>query len=162
MVWSDLFNQKLLDAQIVSVVKNTIADDRGGWWATVPYKTPGTKNGKAVFDYHGAYLRVHIEPVASCRQAKLVTRIEYAHETEGLASAYEFTYDLVTTVNGQQVPLLKSGRWISSDAKIVYGTLERSGVELGKEIPEDEIAIDPVLAKQIKDVTSGLIFQPDQ
>jgi hypothetical protein len=165
LIWSDVFDERYLKEQIASLVKKVEPDDKGGWWVSIPHKTPdfGKKVDKLedAMKYLGAYLHVHLEPVASCQGLKLVTRVEHKQESTGMASYHEFSYDMVTAKDLRQYPVLKSSRWFTPDGKDILGTLERTAVELGGDIFDEEIAIDPFLAKQIHDLATGMIFEPE-
>lgn len=165
LIWSDVFDERYLKEQIASLVKKVEPDNKGGWWVRIPFKTPdfGKKVDKPedAMKYLGAYLHVHIEPVASCQGLKLVTRIEYHHESAGMASFHEFSYDMVTAKDQKQYPMLISGRWSTPDGKETLGTLERTAVEIGVDIFDEDLSIDPVLARQIHDLATGMIFQPE-
>jgi hypothetical protein len=163
--WNNVFNERYMKEQISSLVKKIEPDNQGGWWVSIPHKTPdfGKKIDKPEdsMKYLGAYLRVHIEPVASCLGMKLVTRIEHHHELKGMAGFLEFSYDMITAKDQQQYPMLKSGKWSSPDGKEILGTLERTAVELGTEVFDEDILIDPVLARQVHDLTTGMVFNPE-
>jgi hypothetical protein len=167
LFWAMLFDEEYVTRKIAEVVTKQEVDGKGGSVVTIAFKTPGIKNGAFTMDYFGGFLTVAIGTVAECGPHKLINSIVY-HDPKGTITGREdFTYDLVSIpvkgkIPARSVPMLKSGRLTDASTNQVIERFERLKADLAANLTDEDLVIDPALAKDIYDAGTGLTFTPDQ
>ncbi len=168
LFWALLFDEDYVSRKTTEVITKQEADGKGGNLVTIKFKTPGGfKNGAVTMEYLGAFLTVSIGTNATCGIHKLVNSITYHDEDGSVTGREDFTYDLVTIpakgkVPARSTPMLKSGQLTDMSNHEVVERFERKEIDLAANLTEEDLVIDPVLAKDIYDAGTGLTFTPDQ
>ncbi len=165
--WANFFDDDYVARKTAEVVTKQEADQKGGLVLTIKFKTPGLKDVQFGMNHFGAFLIVAVGINATCGSQKMVNSISYHDPTGLMTGRHEFTYDLVTIpakdkTPAKSVPMLKSGRLIDPSTGEVAERFERLEADLAANIADEDLVIDPVLAKDIYDAGTGLTFTPDQ
>lgn len=167
LFWALLFDEDYVSRKTIEVVTKQEADGKGGHLVTIKFKTPGFKNGAFAMDHLGAFLTASVGTNATCGIHKMVNSITYHDEDGSVTGREDFTYDLVTIpakgkVPARSIPMLKSGQLTDMSTNKVIEKFERVAIDLAANLSDEDLVIDPVLAKDIFDAGSGLTFTPDQ
>jgi hypothetical protein len=160
--WPQIFDASYLTAQTTSIISKTVSDGKNGWWVTIPHKTPGFIGANYAFDHHGAFLRVHVEALASCDNNKMVTRIIYFKNDTAISGIYEFTYTLAAPkLTKIRIPVLHSGRLVTPENGEIHESFHQVSLDLDTAVEETDLAIDPIIANELLDVGTGIKFSPE-
>jgi hypothetical protein len=161
--WADLWDEKLIAERLKQLTKGQRDDGHGGVWVTVPFTTP-QKAGAAVDD--GAHHDIHVESPADLNGMHVITEIlTLRHADSGsLVNRRVFTYRLVRIGSGpESIPLAMRFELFTGDAPgVAEIRTDVVSIDCSTKVKDAELEIDPNLAKDIHDISTGKDVDPER
>lgn len=163
--WADLWDDERLAAQQRALIKIQRDDGTGGVWLVVPLSdvVPFADAAGLETKDLGRSCEIHVARAPEVPGMRVVTEVRYLRSgTPAPMAVITFTYRMAMGegIPAPGIPLVAKCRCVDADGH-VFRSGETTALTIGQPVKDAELEIDPALARDLFDVSSGLRIEPE-